>query len=213
LANSNWFRNEDWNPNIEADFRQRLARARNKAQYLRIQASHLAERHPRVTLDLIAEYFAHEPNGVDMAQAHVDRAKAYLALGNVGNAISSYEDALKREQEFPNWKTQAYVDFSCLVANARVISLYTRALEVLDERGKPSLFPVERYRTDGSRALLLQELGRPEEAKLAAERAMAAASQIHSGLRHHPDLGLVKDTSDEFGKRVAALADASERAS
>ena len=201
-----WYRNTDWNAAIEDAFRQRLSRARGqRSQYLRIQAYNLTESHPRVALSLLDEYFA-SGDSFDLAAAHVERAQAYLALGDLDAALSSYEDALQREREFPRMRTTAYVDFACLVAVARVASLYERSLSVLDERPEEPLFPVERYRKHGARALLLSELGRPHEATEAADTAMAAASQVQSGLRYHQKLGLVGVTSDEFGRRVAALA-------
>jgi tetratricopeptide (TPR) repeat protein len=205
MAADGWYRNTEWNAAIEADFRARLNRARSgRSQYLRIQAGYLAESHPRVALGLLDEFFA-SGDHVDAAQAHVDRARAHVALGDLEAAIKSYEDALERERVFPHVRSNAYADFACLVVNERVASLYPRALEVLDERADDPLFPIQRYRKHGARALLLEELGRPEEAVLAASAAMEAARQVHSGFRHHPDLGLV-DTEDEFGRRVVTLA-------
>jgi hypothetical protein len=45
-ANNEWFRNEEWNAAIEARFFEKLRNSRNKGQHLRIQACHLAEKHP-----------------------------------------------------------------------------------------------------------------------------------------------------------------------
>ena len=77
---------------------------------------------------------------------------------------------------------------------------------MLDERQEEPRFPNERYRKLGARALLLLELGEADEAVRAAALAMEAAGQVHSGFRYHPDLGLVGDINDEFGRRVATLA-------
>jgi tetratricopeptide (TPR) repeat protein len=206
MTDDNWFRNTDWDQAIEANFRRRLGRARGmRSQYLRIQASHLATTHPRVALDLLDEYFA-SGSHFDLAQAHADRARALLALGELEEAVSSYEAALQREREFPNLRTSASTDFACLVVNERLTPLYARALEVLDERPEEPLLPLERYRKNGARALLLLNLGQDDEAARFAAVAVEAAREAHSGLRYHPDLGLVADTNDEFGKRVAALA-------
>jgi endonuclease YncB( thermonuclease family) len=86
-----------------------------------------------------------------------------------------------------------------------VTGLYLRAMEVPDAHHERPMFPVDRYRANGIRAILLQELGSTDEARPCAKLAMAAAREIASGFRYHQDLGLVKGTSDEFGRRVAAL--------
>ena len=84
-----WFRNTTWNASIERAFDDKLRRARRKEQYLRIQACTLARLHPDVALKLLDRYFA-LPNDFDHAQAHVDRATAYLALGRVAEALTAY---------------------------------------------------------------------------------------------------------------------------
>jgi hypothetical protein len=68
------------------------------------------------------------------------------------------------------------------------------------------MFPVDRYRANGARALLLQEFGQLDEARIAAGLAIAAARETQSGFRYHQHLGLVRDTDDTFAERIAALA-------
>jgi tetratricopeptide (TPR) repeat protein len=204
VARHDWYRNSSWNADIESDFRQRLRRARDKSQYLRIQASHLAESQPQVALSLLDQYFALGEH-FDKAQAHVDRARAFVALGDINAALFSYEEALMREREFPNLKTHAYLDYACLVTNTRATRLYVQAMEVLDAHRERLMFPVDRYRANGARAILLQELGMTDEARSFANQAMAAAREVESGFRYHQHLGLVKGTGDEFGRRIAAL--------
>lgn len=206
MARDDWFRNTSWDADIEAAFHERLRRARDKPQYLRLQAWHLRESHPRAALALLDQYFALGDDHFDAAQAHVDRGCALRALGDTQGALSSYEAALAREALSPGTRTQAYLDLPCLVAEARVTHLYLRALEVLDAHRGQAIFPVEHYRVNGARALLLRELGRIEEARAAARLAMAAAGEGKSGFHHHPTLGLVERTDDDFGRRVAALA-------
>jgi tetratricopeptide (TPR) repeat protein len=205
VAKDNWFRNTDWNSAIEANFQRRLGCARDKSQYLRIQAFYLAESHPRVALDLLEQYFA-GGDRFDAAQAYVDKARALVALGDVDAAISSYEAALERERQKPGYITRAYLTFPGLVAQVRAAHLYARALDVLDAHRELPAFPIDRYLAYGTRALLLDGLGRADEARAAALLAMAAAREVKSGFRYHQELGLVKDTCDEFGKRITSLA-------
>ena len=78
-------------------------------------------------------------------------------------------------------------------------------MEVLDAHRERPMFPVDRYRANGARAILLQELDRRDEARSFANLAMTAAREVGSGFRYHKHLGLVKSTGDEFGGRVAAI--------
>jgi tetratricopeptide (TPR) repeat protein len=203
LTKDEWFRNTTWNPVIEAEFRSRLSRARDKSQYLRIQAHYLAEVVPEAALRLLAEYFLHE-KAVDHAQAQVDRARAHVALGDLDAAVTAYEAALAREREFPNLVTQAAIDLPVLIAEKKLTRHYARAIELLSEAH--TTFPVERYRVHGARALLLAEVGRHAEAKQEAELALAAAREQKSGFRYHQRLGLALRRADDFARRIARVA-------
>lgn len=207
MAARDWFRNVDWDRAVEDEFRKRLSRARtaNRPQYLRIQAHHLRHSHPRDALRLLDEYFELGDH-IDSAMAYVTQAHAYLTLGDVTAAIGAYERALAREHEFPNLQTGAELDLACLVAAERIESLYQRALGILNHRAEQPAFPVERYRTHGARSLILAELGLADEAARAANAAVEAAQETHSGFRNHPDLGLVRGMDDEFGRRVKQVA-------
>ena len=50
------------------------------------------------------------------------------------------------------------------------------------------------------------EQGQTLEAQNAAKQALEAAKQTHSGFQYHPNVGLVGDTTDEFGNRLRQIA-------
>src|SRR5438876_5380589 len=180
MTSEDWYRNKDWNSRIELSFFDRLRCARRKEQYLRIQASTLASAHPEVALRLLEEYFKLNDN-FDHAQAYVDRATAYLAMGNVESAIQAYEDAL--EEEFPNLLTQANLNLPFLVVSRGIDQLYERALQVLAKSQSRLTFPVEHFIWHASKALILSARGKQVDAKAHACEALTWAERDHSGVR------------------------------
>jgi tetratricopeptide (TPR) repeat protein len=201
-----WFRNDTWNPEVESGFDAKLSRARNKTQYLRIQAGHLSSAQPEVALGLIDRYF--ELGGdINIGSAHVIRAMAYVSMGKIDDAVSAYEDALAREREFPNLRTRTFIDLPKLIADFRLEESYQRALEILENSKTELTFPVDRYIWAGAKALILNELGQTAEAQILAKNALSAASTTDFGFRYHPQVGLVKSTEDPFGARLTLLAE------
>lgn len=205
MSKGDWFRSRTWNDEIASTFHQRLRRARDKAQYLRIQASYLTDNHPQAALSLLEQYFALGAH-FDLAQAQVQKAQALRALGDVPGALSAYEAAIEAERLQPSVRTTAYLDFVALVVDAQIFRLYAPALALLDSRADWPSFPIEEYQASGMRAALLEHSGRLSEARQAAKAAMAAASKTQSGLKYHQKLGLVEGTNDALGQQVAALA-------
>lgn len=205
MGRDDWFRNRSWNPEIEATFMARLRRARDKPQYLRIQASYLIGVAPEAALRLLAHYFQLGEH-FDHAQAHVERARAYITLGNLDAALNSYEAALQRERAYPQLQTRAYLDFPLLIVMRRVSELYSRALEILDATQSRLMFPIDHYLAHGIRALILDEWGKREEARKSAALALAAVSETQSGFRYHQDVGLVPTTNDDLASRLETIA-------
>jgi len=208
VSRDDWYRNKAWSADIEAAFLTKLARSRSsKPQYLVIQAGYLAENFPDDALKLIDE-FLKLPEMFEMPQARCVQARALETKGKVSEAIYALKLALAWEREHPRYLTTAKIDFPMIVAKRRVANEYDEALVVLEERFKTSdfLFPVTRYRWNGCQALIRAELGQVVDARHFAVEALAAATQTESPFRFHKHVGLVLETSDEFGVRVKRLA-------
>jgi tetratricopeptide (TPR) repeat protein len=201
---ADWFRNTAWDDAVERAFSEKLRRARSKGQYLRIQAATLATSHPLVALKLLDRYFE-LPDDFDHAQALVDRATAYLALGRTRDAICAYEAALVREGQFPNLQTQAYLNLPYLVATHGLKDLYDRAATLLEEHQSRLMFPVDHFRWHVSYALISSDVGESGASRIHATKALEAAAQEKSGFRYHPSVGLVTEHYDEVLKKVHAL--------
>jgi tetratricopeptide (TPR) repeat protein len=206
VARDAWFRNAEWNSDIEAAFFAKLKRARDKSQYLRVQACTLAATHPRIALRLLDQYFTLGDN-FDAAQAHVDRATAFLSVGQVEDALTSYEAALSVEAKRPHYQTQASLDLPFLIACQGIVARYEQALDLLDRHQSRLSFAVDYFCWHTSRALISSAVGATAEAKAQARLALAAAEKDHSGFRYHPSVGLVGDSYQQIRQRLASLAE------
>lgn len=191
MPRDDWFRNTNWNRSVERGFEEKLRRARKKSEYLRLQAGGLAESHPIVALQLLERYFAIGEKTL-WAQAYCAQARAFLVLGRMDEAITSYERALEREAEFPNVITEAYVELPFLIATRRLCERYERALQILQENQSRLTFPVERFKWHAAMALIAKCRGDDVSASENASRALVEANQRHSGFRYHPEIGLVQ---------------------
>ena len=203
-ANNEWFRNTEWNPEIEAKFFERLRRARDKAKYLKLQAYYLAESHPRVTLALIDKFFA---LGEDffLADAHLASANAHLALGESSEAISSFKKALAAERQHPGYRTTAWSEFVLLVADRCLKSEFDEALRVLAENKTDLIFPKLVFVWHGAFALIKAEREDRAAAKEHAIMALDAGKMNRSGFRRQSKVGLVGSECDGVRKKLERL--------
>lgn len=207
MSRDDWFRNKTWNPRIEKAFFEKLSRARiHRDQYLAIQAIELAPREPKVALKLIDHYFETRKNDFNDARALLARVDAQMALNNEVETVSAYKELLKREAEFPNSTTDAYVDYPFLVATRELEDEYDSALEVLETRKDDLAFPIRRFKWHASCALILSHRGDEYEAKKHAKQAIEAAEARRSRFRYHRDLGLVGKEHKPVVKHLVRMA-------
>jgi len=207
MTDDRWFRNRTWNTHVASAFEEKLRRARRKSQYLRIQACCLTETNPQVALELLDRYFA-LGDDFDHAQAHVDRAGAYLTLGRVEDAFASYEAALKREEEFPNLRTGAYLELPYHIALSGAAHRYDQAMALLSNAGPRLMFAVDHFVFHATKAIILAAQGDLADARAEARPALEAASRDHSGFHYHPGVGLVSDKHAKALSLLRPLCDA-----
>lgn len=205
MSSGDWYRNTEWNEEIAERFEAKLKRARRKAQYLRIQACSLARSKPRVALQLLDRYFE-LGDDFDHAQAYVDQATAYRSLGLRENAIKSYEQALRREAEFPNLQTQAYLDLPFLIATTPIPERFDQAHALLDQFPQRLMFPVDVFLWNAAYALILAARSQESEASAYAQSALEAAAKEKSGFRYHQSLGLVGGRYPELVRELKRVA-------
>jgi hypothetical protein len=205
MSRDDWFRHAEWDAKIQADFDAHLRRARDKVQPLKIQAALLAEAHPDVALRLLDRYFE-SGDTLYLADAYCTQARARVAIGDIWNAAESYGAALTREAEFPNLKTNSFVEYPLLVAERRLKERYDDALRVLAARESDVAFPIQRFMWHAARALILSAQGESTQARSEAQMALAAADQSSSGFRYHRSLGLVGNSYRELREQLRDLS-------
>jgi|SRR5208283_3314975 len=213
MAND-WFRKKTWSEADQADFFARLKRSRaaqNKAQYLRIQAYHLegvgTPELLRVSLALLDKMFAEFPEKTQLASAYGQKASCLAKLGEIEQAIANYKHALKTERDFPNVKTNAFIQFGKLVVENTLTRFFDEALEELKELDSRGIkFPSDVFQAFGIRSIIAAKRGETGKAKEFAKVALEAAAKAHSGLRYHSTVGLVRDKETPFYKSVQAIA-------
>jgi tetratricopeptide (TPR) repeat protein len=208
---TDWFRRTTWTPADATEFAERLRRTRphSRAQYLRIQAGHLAEASPPQfgpALDLLDRVIEEYPDELHLAQAHFQRAECLLALGRADDAVAAFLEAVSTERRFPNARTPAYLKFAYWVAATGRTSLFDEALELLEEFANGEVFPAQVYLHNAALALIAASNGDTVVAQAAARRALGAAQQSHSGFRYHPTVGLVTDVDESVVKHLSDLA-------
>lgn len=111
MGKTEWFRRTTWTPEDQADFAAHLARSRtsfHKAQYLRIQASHLREvgrpAFAVAALQLLDQLLAEYPEPSELSMTHLQRAECLLDLGRSEEALGAFRRALSTQRQHPQWK-------------------------------------------------------------------------------------------------------------
>ncbi len=212
MGKQDWFRKTSWSPEDEVDFFAYLQRARpwSRAQYLRIQASHLAvDASPPLfaaSLALLDRYIQQYPDESELAVAHDQRATCLASLERVNEAVEAFRAAFAAMRKRPNVRPNTATNFGRFVVERHLEPLYDEALALLDEFEDTALFPVEVYRRQGVRAILNARQGHLGVAVPAAASALEAAHKQTSGLRYHSRLGLVQDPTSAFHRELMSIA-------
>ncbi|ARV17356.1 hypothetical protein AEP_00394 [Curvibacter sp. AEP1-3] len=192
MTATDWFRNQEWNAEIEKDFLAKLARSRTQSdQYLVIQALTICKTYPNVGLQLVERYFETKQGDFEDARALSARAYAYIALEDLASCVMTMKSILAIERERPLHKTTMYVDYPYLVAAKGLESEYQSALATLQERHADLIFPLDIFKWHAAFSFISAALKDKLNAKKHAGLALDAAQIKKSGFRFHQTLGLV----------------------
>jgi tetratricopeptide (TPR) repeat protein len=208
-----WYRRSTWTDEDRKNFDARLKRSRgsaNKAQYLRIQAVHLADAGlHEAAIELLDRMIAEYPEPIQLSQAHAQKAGSLAQLGRIHAALEEYRAALLVERQLSNRiRSQAWFDFGWLVIEHEFRNQYDEVQRVFQEFLNESalMFPVAEYRYYAVLAFLGKGKGDKESARHYADVALNAATKDHSGLARHPKVGLVGSDNDAVRDKLRLLA-------
>ena len=208
MASDDWYRSDAWEETAQEEFRAKLERARTQRDfYLRIKAGAIAQSHPDAALELYEELLG-EADG-DTASIHYAMALIHWREGDV-EALFEYLDlALGSEGNG--------LGAAGVMENAFVSGLlgrterYARAMRLFEPWDQAALKQLGRpfvrsFAGAFGSAIILDHLGRTEEAREAALTALEW-TQIEEGpIPGHPQLGLPPQVPDDWTDRMHAIA-------
>jgi hypothetical protein len=199
-AKDRWFRSPDWDEASQAEFAARLSRARpyNQVQYRRIKAIALLD-----TKDPVRQQAGRSMLEENLAIPDIlsfERTVALTTLarhersrGRLTGAVRALRQALAVGGPDANGTTgEEEIELAeVLLAQGSEADL-REAKALLDRRASdPPIFVRSRYRLAVGQTRVCLALGDASAASGWASQALELAKAEHSGLRNHPELGLV----------------------
>lgn len=217
MSNEDWYRKTNWSESDRENFFARFKRTRttfHKAQYLRIQASYLQSTGSKdmafQAIELLDLMLKEYPEKSELSAAYLQKAECLITLGEIEKAIDSMRNALQCEREFPNVKTNTWLEFGWTAITFQLSNLYDESLDVLNDFNSDLMFPVDKYKFNAIKAIIENEKGNKNASKKFAANALEASSLAHSGFRNHPKVGLVQNPDAKIHAKLIELANSNE---
>lgn len=183
-----WYRQNEWNEEIEEFFFEKLGRARSQRdQYIVIQALTLAESNPEVALRLVDYYFETRTNDFHDGRARLAASQARFAMGGYEQALDDYLGGLENGQEGEAIYVGSPIKFAFLAARYRSQKHYLPALDLLNGLDAPPDTALDvQFMYCVAYSLILHESEKdPAGALKMAESALALPEAL---LHYYPDI-------------------------
>ena len=208
MSKDDWFRVACLTEEANEQFEERLKRSRSsRPEYMRLQAQALMEAgaYQRAIL-LLRRIFDEHPDHLD-AWLHESVAECYHQTGQFAEAIQEYRRSIEAMRHRPGLRSNAPLLLARLVCEQSMADLYEECLQFMTEFWDPNpLFPRVELHQFGWTAILLDALGRHEDAKPSARRALGAAAKTRSNATKHRRLGLASETDQPLVRRLERIA-------
>lgn len=174
-----WYRNKDWNEDIEEMFFDKLSRARSQRdQYIVIQALSLAESKPDVALKLIDHYWETRTDDFHDDRARLAVSNAQFASGGYEKALDNYLAILEGEDGERDLYVGSPIRFAFLAARYRSAKHYQSALDQLESVSVPGPEMIDAHFTyHAAIALILAETGTDPARSLSSARSALSLPQ------------------------------------
>lgn len=208
MGNDDWYRNKDWDDQIEAAFRARLKRSRGdyyKTEYLRIQGSYLLSSDnstsQAVGLSLMNEVLTEYPDSKETIANKFDALSElgdyYFKRDRFDQAYEYYKQAIVLDSSHTHDQSHAILGFikSSVLLKQKQDFKYCELL--LEKVGEP-IFPAQAYDQGLTAAMLYDAIGCAEAAKAYAATALKALEQSSSFVRKGKPLGKASATEREL---------------
>jgi tetratricopeptide (TPR) repeat protein len=211
MGAEDWYRNETWNAEIEEAFEAKLKRSRGayyKAQYLRIQATYLFKseyeniQNVGVTLiqRMINDYPTEESSTVF---GHEQLGDYYFRKSDYQNAVRFYDfvnDCYKKDHKYRN-NTSWIADLKLVdvILTANLQDRFEEAYKICKNyRIADITMNSDKYYCLELSALICNVLGRKEEAKEYAKKALKMSKVTEPQFRYHKNVGLVNASTEQL---------------
>ena len=213
MSKEDWYRKTTWSNSDKEVFFVSLERSRtsfHKAQYLRIQATYLqsigTQEMALHSLELLNLILKEYPEKSELSATYLQKAECLITLGKVESAIDEMRNALQSEREYPNTKTNVWLEFGWTAIIYQLSYLYDETVEILDEFNSDLMFPIDKYRWNAIQAIIENEKANKIAAKKFALSALEASSLSNSGFRYHQKVGLVQNMNEKTHSKLIEIA-------
>jgi tetratricopeptide (TPR) repeat protein len=202
-----WYRRTTWTTADQAEYFAKLKRARDSSRprYLVIQASNLAGTADPTLLDgaetLIKILFADYPDDKFNRSAGLEVLGDIYRLRQVyDTAMVYYKKSIDFEHEYPNVRSNAFLQFSELAVKLNKREFYPFVEALLSERLEHYPFPIYKYKIYSLLSVINKANGHNAKASELAELAEKFAALQTSGFRYHPTVGVVTERDADLDR-------------
>lgn len=215
MGNNDWYRNKNWDDQIESAFRARLKRSRGdyyRTQYLRIQGSYLLSSdtpaNHTVGLSLMKEVLTEYPDNDDTIANKFDALSElgdyYFKRDRFDQAYEYYKKAIVLDANHTPDQSHAILGHIKSAVLLKQQQDYTYCESLLEKVGEP-VFPAQAYDLYLTFAMLYDAMGCAEAAKQYAATALKASEQSSPFVRKGITLGKASIAEREFSFLTAII--------